>query len=135
MAGSDSYPQARPVASHEQVLQPVASELQFEPSEHGLSLAAGQVSVPHWSLVAHVTSHAHAWAHEIEPHAFVPLQLTVQAPSLPPQSMFPHASVPLQLTVHATPAHDTVPQAFVPLHWMLHWKPCGHENPAPLVPM
>jgi hypothetical protein len=68
----------------------------------------GQVFVPHWP-VRHMTSQAHELSHLIEPHAGLPVQLTVHGPL--PQLIDPHASVPVQLMSQPLEPHVIDPHA------------------------
>ena len=67
----------------------------------------GQLIVPHAPAVGlQATSHLHELAHEIAPHAPLPVQLTVHAPS--PHVMSPHGAVSVHVMTQLQPAGQVV---------------------------
>jgi hypothetical protein len=96
------------------LLQLVATSLaQMPPLAQVVPPWRGQLFVPHCP-VPQVTSHEQALLQPIDPHALVPLQITVHAVPPLPHVMLPHAESPL--------------------HTMSQFMPLGHVMLLPPAP-
>ncbi len=99
----------------------------------------GQVFVPQ-SPVVQITSHEQALAQLIDPHAFVPVQVTVHAVPPVPHVMLPHAPSPVQMISHAMPLGQATVLPVPPVTSIMHVGGCvprshevqvvGHVAPA-----
>ena len=109
----------------------------------------GQLRLSH-EFVPQVAVHAHESAQSTDPQAFVPVQLTVQAPSAQstlshafepeqviwqvvapvPQLTLPHALFAEQLIMHDVASPQSIEGHAPPLlHVMLHAYPAGQSTP------
>lgn len=92
----------------------------------------GHVFAPHWP-VRHVTSQPHELAHEILPHAGLPVQLTMHGPL--PHVMLPHAWSPTHVMSQPFEPQVIAPHASLLGQSIVQSNPLGQVIAPPLPSM